>query len=99
MGCKQGILDKLLQTLAVLLLKIIKQSMLTMHRFIKIIGNQLMIIPAIVMSVTKYLTMNYLIKLQLIMKKIIAGLIRITRITLIALATQEQSNVMSVEMI
>ena len=58
-----------------------------------------MIIPAIVMSVTKYLTMNYLIKLQLIMKKIIAGLIRITRITLIALATQEQSNVMSVEMI
>ena len=58
-----------------------------------------MIIPAIVMSVIKYLTMNYLIKLQMIIAKTIAGLIRITRITLIALTTQEQSNVMSVEMI
>ena len=51
------------------------------------------------MSVIKYLTMNYLIKLQMIIAKTIAGLIRITRITLIALTTQEQSNVMSVEMI
>ena len=58
-----------------------------------------MIIPAIVMSVIKYLTMNYLIKLQMIIAKTIAGLIRITRITLIALTTQEQSNVMSVEML
>ena len=58
-----------------------------------------MIIPAIVMSVIKYLTMNYLIKLQMIIAKTIAGLIRITRITLIALTTQEQSNVISVEMI
>ena len=58
-----------------------------------------MIIPTIVMSVIKYLTMNYLIKLQMIIAKTIAGLIRITRITLIALTTQEQSNVMSVEMI
>ena len=81
-----------------LLLKIIKQSMLTMYPLIKIIENQLMIILATVTSVKKSLVMNYLIKLQMILAKTIARLIRSTRITLIALTTQEQSNIMIAEM-
>ena len=60
---------------------------------IKIIENQLMIILAIITSVIKPLIMNYLIKLQMIKAKIVAGLIRINRITII-LTIQEQFNMM-----
>ena len=66
-----------------LLLKIIKQSMLTMPPFIKVTENQFMIILTIVPNVIKSLTMNYLIQLQLIIAKIKAGLIRIASITLV----------------
>ena len=55
-----------------LLLKIIKQSMITMHPLIKITENQLMIILAIVTSVVKSLIKNYLIALQMIIAKTIA---------------------------
>ena len=65
---------------------------------VKIIENQLMIVLAIVTSVIKSLIKNYLIKLQMIIAKTIAVLIRITRITQIALTTQEQSNMMLAEM-
>ena len=73
--------------------------MLTMRPLIKVIENQFTIILAMVTNVIKSLTMNYLIKLQMIMTKIIAGLIRITSITLIAETTQEQSKMMLAEMI
>ena len=65
---------------------------------VKIIENQLMIVLAIVTSVIKSLIKNYLIKLQMIIAKTIAVLIRITRITQIALTTQEQSNMMLAKM-
>ena len=73
--------------------------MLTMRPLIKVIENQFTIILAMVTNVIKSLTMNYLIKLQLIMAKIKEGLIRITSITLIAETTQEQSKMMLAEMI
>ena len=58
-----------------------------------------MIILAIATSVMKSLIKNYLIKLQMIIAKTIAELISITRITLIALTIQEQSNIMLAEII
>ena len=57
--------------------------MLTMPPFIKVTENQFMIILTIVPNVIKSLTMNYLIKLELIIAKIKAGLIRIASITLV----------------
>ena len=52
-----------------------------------------MTILAIITSVIKALIMYYLIKLQMIKAKIVAGLIRINRITII-LTIQEQFNMM-----
>ena len=75
--------------------------MVTMRPLIKIIKNQFMIVFAIVKSVIKSWIMNYLIKLQMIIAKTIAGLIKITtqEPTLITLTTQEQSNMMLAEMV
>ena len=58
-----------------------------------------MIILAIVTSVTKSLITIYLVQLQMIIANTLAGLIRVTKITLIALTTQEPSNMMLAKMI
>ena len=73
--------------------------MLTMVPLIEIIENQLILILAIVTSAIKSLIMNYLIKLQMTVAKTIAELIRNTRKELIALTTQEQSNMMLAKMV
>lgn len=73
--------------------------MLTMGPLIEIIENQLILILAIVTRSIKVQIMNYLIKLQMIVTKTIAELIRNTRKTIIALITQDQSNMMLVQMI
>ena len=59
----------------------------------------LTIIFVIVTSVIKSVIMDFLIKLQIIIAKAVAGLVRNTRITLIPLRTQEQSNTMLAETI
>ena len=51
------------------------------------------------MKLNYEIIMNYLTKLHMIIAKTIARLIRITRITLAALKTQEESNMMLAEMI
>ena len=71
--------------------------MLTMCPLIKIIKNQL--IFEIVTSIIESLTTNYPKKMQMIKSKTIAGLIKITRITLTVLTTQEQANMILAEMI
>lgn len=68
-----------------------------MRPLTKIIENQLIIILAIVTSVIKSLIAYYLRTLQRIIAKTIAGLI--SRMTLIALITQEQSDILLAEMI
>ena len=68
-----------------------------MRPLTKIIENQLIIILAIVTSVIKSLVAYYLRILQMIIAKTIAGLI--SRMTLIALITQEQSDILLAEMI
>ena len=73
--------------------------MLTMGPLIEIIENQLILILAIVTRSIKVQIMNYLIKLQMIVTKTIAEFIRNTRKTIIALITQDQSNMMLVQMI
>lgn len=73
--------------------------MLTMGPLIEIIENQLILILAIVTRSIKVQIMNYLIKLQMIVTKTIAELIKNTRKTIIALITQDQSNMMLVQMI
>ena len=71
--------------------------MLTMCPLIKIIKNQL--IFAIVTSIIESLITNYPKKIQMIKSKTIAGLIKITRITLAVLTTQEQANLILAEVI
>ena len=71
--------------------------MLTMCPLIKIIKNQL--IFEIVTSIIESLITNYPKKMQMIKSKTIAGLIKITRITLTVLTTQEQANMILAEMI
>lgn len=68
-----------------------------MRPLTKIIENQLIIILAIVTSVIKSLVAYYLRTLQRIIAKTTAGLI--SRMTLIALITQEQSDILLAEMI
>ena len=68
-----------------------------MRPLTKIIENQFIIILAIVTSVIKSLVAYYLRTLQMIIAKTIAGLI--SRMTLIALITQEQSDILLAEMI
>ena len=53
-----------------------------------------MIILAVVTSVTKSLIKSYLVQLQMIIANTLAGLIRVAKITLIALTTQEPPNMM-----
>ena len=57
-----------------------------------------MIILAIVTSVTKSLITSYLVQWQMIIANTLAGLIRVTKITLIALTTQEPPNMMLAKM-
>ena len=68
-----------------------------MRPLTKIIENQLIIILAVVTSVIKSLVAYYLRTLQMIIAKTIAGFI--SRMTLIALITQEQSDILLAEMI